>query len=100
MHAGHKADFLEAINKKRFKIHKISEYTARTYKFDLRNKKTGEIEPNTSVFDYFKRQYNIYLEHGDLPVIETTKKGVVYPMEVCHMHGGQRYPYKLDEVMV
>lgn len=94
------ADFLAAVMKKTFKIHKISTFTSRTYKFDLKNKQTGKVEPNTSVFDYFKRQYNIHLEHPDLPVIETTKKGVVYPMEVCHMMGGQRYPYKLDEAMV
>ena len=94
------ADFRAAVEDKIFKVHKISQYTSRTYKFDLRNQQTGKIEPDTSVFDYFLRKYNIYLSHPDLPVVETTKKGVVYPMEVCHMRGGQRYPYKLDETMV
>lgn len=96
----HKTNSLVALVGKIFKIQRVSTKTARTFKFDLRNQQTGEIEPNTSVFDYFQRKYNIYLSYGDLPLLETTKKGVVYPMEVCHMCPGQRYPFKLNEDMV
>ena len=82
---------------KLWKVHRISEKTARTYTFDLRDRKTNTVIPNTSVFDYYKKRYNVHLEWPDMPVVETTKKGVVYPLELCFMAPGQRYPYKLDE---
>lgn len=69
-----------------------------TYKFDLRHKDSGEIEPDVSIYDYFLRKYKLGLQFKDLPVIETTRKGVAYPMEVCHMLPGQRYPFKLNEL--
>jgi len=80
-----------------WKVHRISEMSARTYKFDLRDRSTNTVIPNTSVFDYYMRRYNVHLEYPDLPVVETTKKGVVYPLELCFMIPAQRYPYKLDE---
>ena len=74
--------------------------TARTYKFDATDKATGETIPEMTVEQYFKKKYNISLEFPDLPLVETNRKGVYYPMEVCHMRKGQKYPYKLDEIQV
>ena len=34
----------------------------------------------------------------NLPLVETTKKDVFFPMELCYLTKGQRYPYKLNEV--
>ena len=64
------------------------------------NRSTGEIEKDVTVEDYFKRRYNVFLEFPDLPLIETGRKKTMYPMEVCHMSKGQKYPYKLDEAQV
>lgn len=75
----------------------MSDKTSNTYKFDLRDRTTNTVTPNTSVYDYYMKRYDIALEWPDLPVVETTKKGVVYPMELCLMAPSQRYPYKLDE---
>jgi eukaryotic translation initiation factor 2C len=52
------------------------------------------------VEEYFKRKYNLTLQWPEFPVLETTKRGVVYPMECSIMLGGQRYPYKLNELQV
>lgn len=43
------------------------------------------------------KRYNLRLEHPLLPLVESTKKDVVFPMELCFMPKGQRYPYKLNE---
>lgn len=87
------------MQEKRFKILRVSECSARTFKFDFKHRDTGK-EENISIFEYFKRKYNIHLQYPDIPVLEMTKRGVTYPMEVCHMLGGQRYPYKLNELAV
>ncbi|WPG97800.1 Hypothetical protein R9X50_00058100 [Acrodontium crateriforme] len=51
-----------------------------------------------SVAQYFAAEYNIRLQHPDLPLIETAKKGgPALPMEVLTMKENQRYPYKMDE---
>lgn len=64
----------------------------------MTNKQTGEIEKNVSVEEYFRRRYNVYLEWPNFPLVEvTSKKRILYPMEVCFMNKGQKYPYKLDE---
>lgn len=64
------------------------------------NKTTGQVEKDVTVEQYFQRRYNVFLEFPDLPLIEVGKKGTMYPMEVCHMGKGQKYPYKLDEAQV
>lgn len=88
------------IARKTFKILRVSEKNARQYKFDLKQKETGEILKDISVEEYFQRKYNIVLEWPEFPVLETTKRGTVYPMETAIMLGGQRYPYKLNESQV
>ena len=83
-----------------FKIAKLSQYHARDYKFDLVNKKDGTVQKDCSVEEYFRKRYDIQLEWPLLPLLETNKKGVLYPMECCHMLKGQKFPYKLDEIQV
>lgn len=62
------------------------------------NKQSGVTEKNVTVQDYFARRYNVHLEYPGFPLVEvTSKKRVLYPMEVCFMQKGQKYPYKLDE---
>lgn len=85
---------------KTFKIAKLSEWHARDYKFDLVNKKDGTVTKDCTVEQYFLKRYNLQLEWPLLPLLETTKKGVLYPMECCIMRKGQKYPYKLDEAQV
>jgi eukaryotic translation initiation factor 2C len=87
----------DSIARKTFKILRVSDKNSRQYKFDLKERETGEIIPDVSVEEYFKRKYNLALQWPEFPVLETTKKGVVYPMECSIMLGGQRYPYKLTE---
>ena len=57
-------------------------------------KPTGE---RISVAQYFRRKYNLTLQNPTLPLVEMTKKGVKYPMELLHIIEGQRYSSKLDE---
>lgn len=64
------------------------------------NRTTGQVEKQITVEQYFQKRYNVFLEYPDLPLIEVGKKGTMYPMEICHMGKGQKYPYKLDEVQV
>lgn len=49
-----------------------------------------------SVSEYFAERYNIRLRYPQFPLIETTKKGSYYPMEVCIVEHNQRYPFKLS----
>ena len=49
-----------------------------------------------SVYEYFKRKYNVNLLKPYLPLVQTQKAGVLFPMELCVMKEGQRYPYKLN----
>ena len=80
-----------------WKVHKILHQNAREYTFDLKDRRTNTVIPNTSIFEYYQRRYDIYLEYPDAPLVETTKKGVVYPMELCVLAPSQRYPYKLND---
>lgn len=57
--------------------------------FDIKGEKT-------SVYDYFVKRYGIRLRYPQFPLIETTKKGSYYPMEVCMVEHNQRYPFKLS----
>lgn len=72
---------------------------AYNWKFDYKDRVTGETS-RMSIFDYFKKTYNIFLEWPTLPIVETARKNVAFPMEVCHVLPGQRYPYKCDEQQV
>ena len=88
----------DAENNKVWKVKSILKETARTYTFTMKEKATGKEYPDTTIEQYFMRRYNFGLTYPSLPLVETTKKGVVFPMEMCYMQPGQRYPYKLDEL--
>lgn len=85
---------------KPFKIDRISPFTAKTHKFDFKDIQTGAVDKDITVERYFQKRYNVHLQYPDLPLLEVGNKGVMYPMELCHMAAGQRYPYKLDEMQV
>lgn len=70
---------------------------AKEYKFQLRNKQTGAME-TASIYEYFLKRYDVTLIHPEFPLVQTTKKGVVFPMEVVVISENQKYPYKLDEI--
>jgi eukaryotic translation initiation factor 2C len=53
-----------------------------------------------SVFDYFLSKYNHRVQKPYLPCVEMTKRGVIYPMDLCYVPEGQRYPFKLNEFQV
>ena len=69
---------------------------ARQYTIDIKDRATGHTE-KLSIEQYFRRKYNLVLEYYELPMVEMTKKGVVYPMEVLAIDGLQKYPWKLNE---
>ena len=83
---------------KLWKVKSILSQNAREYKFRLKDKITRkEIDPPVSIEAYYLQRYNLRLAEPLLPLVETTKAGVIYPMELCFMAKGQRYPYKLNE---
>ena len=65
---------------------------ALTYKFDYEGKMT-------SVDEFFRKKYKLWLKYPKLPLIETSRSGV-YPIEVCHLLPFQRYNFKLDPEQV
>lgn len=79
-----------------FTVKGLINANAKEYLIDITNKATGQVE-QIPVGTYFKNKYNLILDYYDLPMVEMTKKGVVYPMEVLAIHGLQKYPYKLTE---
>ncbi|KAL8776952.1 MAG: hypothetical protein Q9213_008068 [Squamulea squamosa] len=87
----------EQENKKVWKVYDILEKSAREYTFTPYLKEQKKDGPPINLFDYYQQKYNVYLQWPDLPVVQTTKKRVVFPMELCNMMPGQRYPYKLNE---
>ncbi|KAI9707546.1 MAG: hypothetical protein M1836_000507 [Candelina mexicana] len=70
---------------------------AREHVFTVKIRNTDQ-EEKVTIEQYFKRRYNITLEYPLLPLVQTTKKGVVFPMECCVIAENQRYPFKLDEL--
>ena len=70
---------------------------AKEYKMDFKDGKTGK-STNMSIFDYFRRKYNVTLIHHNLPLVQMTKKGVLYPVEVLYLVTNQKYNYRLDEL--
>lgn len=78
---------------------RIHNKNAKQHKFEVTVKETGK-KVTMSVFEYFVKRYNVTLVRWELPLIETNKKDVFYPMEVAIMKSGQRYPYKLNELQV
>ena len=89
-----------AMEDKLFYITGFTKGNAKEYKFDVKDRNTGEITKDVSVYDYFLRRYNLRLQYWNLPLVETTKKGIVFPMECCMIAANQRYLYKLDDEQI
>jgi eukaryotic translation initiation factor 2C len=62
--------------------------------FKLRNHQNNT-EEEITVYNYFKRTYNIDLQYWYLPLVVTDKAGM-FPMELCHLIPNQRYNFKLS----
>lgn len=62
--------------------------------FKFKNRQTNA-EEEITVYNYFKRTYNIDLQFWYLPLIVTERAGM-FPMELCHLIPNQRYNYKLS----
>jgi eukaryotic translation initiation factor 2C len=87
------ANISDRIKNKTFIIADILGTNARhTYFENVVDGKLVEI----SVFDYFLNHYKHRLTEAHLPVVKMTR-GQLYPMELCIVQKGQRYPYKLNE---
>jgi eukaryotic translation initiation factor 2C len=67
---------------------------AKTYTFNYKDRQSGK-EEVISVYAYFKRKYNVDLQHWYLPLISTERDGV-FPMEACEIMPHQRYQFKLN----
>lgn len=84
---------------KEWKIFRISTNNANEEKLEWKDpntkQPTGEM---LSVTQYFKRKYNKALTNPYVPLIEMTKKGVKYPMELLVVQPAQRYNTKLNEI--
>lgn len=81
---------------KNFQVKGLINGSARQYLIDVKDPATGKTN-KMSVEEYFHKKYDVYLRYWELPMVEMTKKGVVYPMEVLTLHGLQKYPFKLTE---
>lgn len=80
-------------------VKQIARVNAKEHKFDVTEKSSGKTT-NMSVFEYFQKKYNVTLNKPWMPLVQTQKPNVLFPMEVCVMCDGQRYPYKLNSDQV
>ena len=81
-------------------IKAIVSLTPRTKKFQIKDRVTKDPIKEVTIEQYYLEKYNVRLMEPNLPLVETTKKDVFYPMELCVLTKGQRYPYKLNEIQV
>lgn len=79
-----------------FTVKGLLNVNARDYMLEISNHATGKTQ-RMSIEAYFRMKYNLVLDHWDLPIVEMTKKGVIYPMELLTIHGLHRYMWKLNE---
>ncbi|KAL8936923.1 MAG: hypothetical protein Q9216_004682 [Gyalolechia sp. 2 TL-2023] len=96
------------------KIHRVASIIPKStheYKFQVWDREKQRLEPEISIFDYYHKTYNVYLNFPHLPLVSTgrmitkrdskgnevSKGPIVFPMELCTMCESQRYPYKLNE---
>ncbi|KAG5287396.1 eukaryotic translation initiation factor 2c [Histoplasma capsulatum G186AR] len=78
-------------------IKEFLQANAKEYTIDVTDRATGQVR-TMSIFDYFRSRYNVVLSYWELPLVQMTKKGVVYPMEVLAIHRPQKFPFKLNEL--
>ena len=78
-------------HRRHYKIAKLTNYTARTHKFETD-------EGTTTVQKYFETKYRIRLRFPDLPLVLMLprEKNIQLPMELCYVLGGEHYKKKLD----
>lgn len=85
------------------KLYTIADFTRSTAQgvshsknnfFNLKAKGDRPAYNNISVFDYYKKVYDIDIVYWYLPLIKTTKDGM-FPMELCRLVNNQKYQYKL-----
>lgn len=77
-------------------IEKFINMSAMEYKQPIRNPETGQQEEMT-IHQYFLKKYNMPLTFPHYPLVKTTRKDNVIPMELCRISPNQRCPYKLNE---
>jgi eukaryotic translation initiation factor 2C len=84
--------------KKSYTIEGFAE-SAQNFTFECKRRKTDgtETKETISAAQYFLKTYNIRLKYPRLPLLKTKKKNEVFPMELCYIVEGQRYPFKLNE---
>ena len=87
----------KAESEKIYRIEKVSEKNARDEVFLWKHDGTEE---NINIEKYYKRRYDYTLEWPLMPLVQTTKKKVLFPMELCYMAYAQRYPFKLNPIEV
>ena len=75
-------------------VDKVISENPETYFFDYKDKTTG-VTKKTSMAMYFHNVYDHDFDRAGAIVL--TKGGVAYPMEICYVVPGQRYPFKLYE---
>lgn len=72
-------------------IKEFAYVSARDHKFEKDGKET-------SVYEYFQKEFNVRLQYPDLPLVRMTSgKNTMLPMELLKLENNQRYTSKLDE---
>ncbi|RDL32590.1 uncharacterized protein BP5553_09046 [Venustampulla echinocandica] len=67
---------------------------AKTVTFKLKDRATNT-ETEISVYDYFKKKYDVNTQYWQLPLVVTARDGM-FPMEACILEPYQRYVFKLN----
>lgn len=95
----HRSRDKEGSQLKAYTIEGFDEKSAKDTFFELRRRKDDGTEDvsKISIADYYYRTYNIRLKFPGLPLVQTRKRGELFPMELCFIVEGQRYPFKLGE---
>ena len=86
----------DSLKNKTYIIGEILGQNAKEATFEQTNHTTGEVR-TISVNDYFGQQYRFRLRAPELPIVKT-QRGQLYPMEICKVVPGERYPFKIDEL--
>ena len=90
---------LPGAQEKMWTIKRISNKNAKEHTFEVKNRETGQVTKET-VFSYYLAKYNVRLDKWQLPLLETQKKDVLFPMELAIMGKSQYYPFKLSDTQV
>ena len=76
--------------KRKQKVSSVSTVPARNEMFDCDG-------TQISVFEYFKKKYNITLQYPDLPCLKLGQNAACIPLELCNIMDGQRKQGKLTK---